>query len=171
MPLYTWSQGEQLTSVKFNSYLRDRSITPCLSSARPGSPVEGQVIYETDTGALKIYRYNVWVPLEGHSVINQQSGTSYTFALSDAGGYVEFTSSSAVTATIPSNASAAFKIGDRIDVTQAGTGAVTFAVPSPNPDGVVLRSFASLSKTRGQWATVTLLKRDTNEWQIIGLLG
>lgn len=170
MAIYTWAQGEQLTSVKFNSYLRDRTITPCESTSRPGTPVEGQIIYETDTGALKIYRYGVWIPMEGHSVINQQSGTGYTFALSDAGGYVEFTSSSPVTATIPSNSTAAFKIGDRIDVTQAGSAVVTFVVPSPNPDGVVLRSFNNWVVTRGQWATVTLVKRGTNEWQLVGLL-
>ena len=57
--------------------------------------------------------------------INAQTGTSYTLVLSDEGKLVTLTSATAVTLTIPTNASVAFPIGTQIDLSQDGAGAVT----------------------------------------------
>ena len=42
-----------------------RLITYCTSSTRPGSPVEGQMIYETDTDLYYGYRGTAWLPIGG----------------------------------------------------------------------------------------------------------
>ena len=60
--------------------------------------------------------------------VNLQTGTTYTFALVDAGETVVFNSGSAITATIPANASVAFPIGTVIRVLQTGAGKLTCAI-------------------------------------------
>jgi hypothetical protein len=65
-----------------------------------------------------------WLPLgvDPTVLVTTQSGTSYTFALADAGSQVLFSNGSAVTATVPPNSSVAFPIGTTIDIEQAGAG-------------------------------------------------
>ena len=58
---------------------------------------------------------------------NAQSGTSYTFALTDGGKMVTGSNSSPTTFTVPTNSSIGFPIGTRIDVLQIGTGKITIA--------------------------------------------
>lgn len=41
------------------------AVTICTSGTRPGSPVEGQVIYETDTDAYYGWRGSIWLPIGG----------------------------------------------------------------------------------------------------------
>jgi hypothetical protein len=66
---------------------------------------------------------------------SQETGSSYTFALSDAFLTKTFNSASAQVATIPPNSSVAFPIGTRIRLMRLGTGTVKFV-----PDtGVTLR--------------------------------
>lgn len=92
-----------------------------------------------------------------------QSGTSYTLGLADAGSVIETTSASAVTVTIPTNATVALPVGSVIEVMQAGTGQVTFTAAS----GVTLRTPASQT-TRTQWSTVGLRKRFVDTWVLSG---
>jgi hypothetical protein len=91
---------------------------------------------------------------------NVQSGTTYTFATTDAGGVVEFTSATAVTATIPANSAEPFGIGSEIKVHQNGAGQVTFSPAA----GVTLRGYSGKTKIAGQYGTVKLRKRATDEW-------
>ena len=70
--------------------------------------------------------------VNGGRTINAQTGTTYTFALSDgsgAGGFPLVTASnaSAQTYTVPPNSSVAFPVGTQIDLVQQGAGAVTIA--------------------------------------------
>lgn len=95
---------------------------------------------------------------------NQQTGTTYTLALSDVGGLVELSNTSSITVTIPLNSSVAFAVGDRIDLLQTNTGQVTVA----GAVGVTLNAYDTQYKLNGQWAAGTLIKRDTNTWVLIG---
>ncbi len=61
------------------------------------------------------------------TTINSQSGTTYTFALTDAWSMVTFNNAAAQTVTVPPNSSVAFPIGTQIDCSQLGAGKVTFA--------------------------------------------
>ena len=98
--------------------------------------------------------------------INEQTGTSYTFVLADSGIYCRFTNSSAVTVTVPPNTSVAFAVGTQIDVIQGGAGKVTLAQGS----GVTINSFNSFKSLIGRYAGATLIKRATDEWDLVGSL-
>lgn len=95
---------------------------------------------------------------------NSQTGTSYTLALTDAGGFVDLSNASAITLTVPPNASVAFPANTRIDLIQAGAGQVTVAAGS----GVTINSKGGNLKLTGQWSGATLVQRSTNSWVLIG---
>jgi hypothetical protein len=105
-----------------------------------------------------------------NSTYNNQSGTTYTFVLTDNQKIVTATNASPQTYTVPPDTGAgsvAFPIGTRIDVIQLGDGKVTIAPGS----GVIINNFPSANRSiAGQYAAVTLLKRDTNTWVLIGNL-
>lgn len=99
--------------------------------------------------------------------INAQTGTSYTFVLTDAGKWFRFTNSSAVTVTIPPHSSVAFPAGTQFDGVAGGSGAVSFAAGS----GVTINSFLSNKKLSGQYAGFTLVQSDTiDTWDLVGNL-
>lgn len=102
-----------------------------------------------------------------NSTYNNQTGTTYTFALADNQKVVTATSASAQTYTVPTNASVAFPIGTRIDVIQLGAGKVTIA---PVSGTVTINSYNGNKSIAGQYVGVTLLKTDTNTWLLIGNL-
>lgn len=95
---------------------------------------------------------------------NAQTGTTYTLALSDRGKVIELNNASAITLTVPTNASVAFPTGTRIDLIQTGAGQVTI---SPS-GGVTVNAKGSANKITGQWSGATLIKRATDTWVLIG---
>lgn len=97
--------------------------------------------------------------------INVQSGTSYTAVLGDAGNMVAMTNAAANTVEIPPNADVAFPVGTRIDLAQDGAGQTTVLAGS----GVTINSRHTL-KLVGQFAKGSVIKRDTNEWDLVGEL-
>jgi len=86
---------------------------------------------------------------------NAQSGTSYTFALTDGGKMVTGSNSSPTTFTVPTNSSIGFPIGTRIDVLQIGTGKITIA----NSVGVILLSQGGNKTIKEQYVACTLWKK------------
>jgi hypothetical protein len=98
---------------------------------------------------------------------NTQTGTTYTFALSDSGKLCTFNNSSAVTVTIPPASSVAFPVDAQILVSQYGTGQVTFAPGA----GVTINSLLAYKSLYGQFAGGLLIKTPTaNTWLLIGTL-
>jgi hypothetical protein len=75
---------------------------------------------------------------------------------------VELTNASAVTVTIPTNASVAFPIGTAISLLQVGAGQVTVVGPS------VTFNYTPGNKTRAQWSSASLVKRGTDSWVMMG---
>lgn len=94
---------------------------------------------------------------------NNQTGTSYTLALTDASLVVECNNASAVTLTVPPNSSVAFDVGTVVEVYQQGAGQVTITAGS----GVTLRA-PNGAKTAAQYAVAAIWKRGTNEWVVTG---
>ena len=86
---------------------------------------------------------------------------NYTLALDDTGRVVSVDSSSAVTVTVPANGTVAFPVGTLINVYRAGTGAVDIVGAS----GVTVRNVGAISD---QFGEVSLRKRDTDEWVLVG---
>jgi hypothetical protein len=95
---------------------------------------------------------------------NNQTGTTYTPVISDAGDVVTLTNGSAITVTVPLNSSVAFPIGTQITFAQTGAGQVTFA----GAVGVTVNSADSALKLRTQYSSGTLIKTATNTWLLIG---
>jgi hypothetical protein len=94
---------------------------------------------------------------------NQQSGTSYTLAASDVNKLVELSNASAITLTVPTNASVAgFSVGAQVNLLQTGAGQVTVGGA-----GVTINGTPGL-KLRAQWSSATLIKRATDTWVIVG---
>ena len=97
--------------------------------------------------------------------INAQTGTTYTAVLADDGKLVTCDNASAITFTIPTNATVAFGIGTQINIMQLGAGQVTIAGA-----GVTFRSEGSKLKTKGQYAVATCCKIATDTWVVVGNL-
>jgi hypothetical protein len=95
---------------------------------------------------------------------NQQTGTSYTLALADNGKVVEVSNSSAITVSVPTN-STAFPIGAQITVLQTGTGQITFSAVTP---GTTTVNGTPGLKLRTRWSSAVLIKRDTEQWVVLG---
>ena len=78
---------------------------------------------------------------------------------------VSHTGGSAVTISIPTDATFNFPIGTSIDILQTNTGAVTIAAVTP---GTTTVNATPGSKLRTQWSSATLFKRAANTWVIYG---
>ena len=99
-------------------------------------------------------------------LINAQTGTTYTFVLTDQGKLVTASNGSAQTYTVPPNSSVAFPTGTTITVIGIGSGKVTLAQGS----GVTIASKDSEKAIDGQHASVTIIKTATDTWQLVGAL-
>jgi hypothetical protein len=94
------------------------------------------------------------------------SGTSKTFALSDANTFQQCTNGSTVTLTVDTNANVAFPVGTEIDIFQEGAGQVVIAAAG----GVTIESAFSNLKIAVQYGGATLKKLATNTWCLVGNL-
>lgn len=98
--------------------------------------------------------------------VNAQTGTGYTLVLGDRSKLVTLTNASAITLTVPTNATAAIAIGSQILLYQGGAGQVTISAAG----GVTIRSNGSKLKLTGQYAVAGLIKIATDEWVAFGNL-
>lgn len=99
---------------------------------------------------------------------NAQTGTTYTFVLTDANNtLVTASNASAQTYTIPLNSSVAYPIGAQINLIQIGAGQVTVVGAS----GVTVASNGATSaqpKCRVQYSAMSLVKNGTDSWYAVG---
>ena len=96
--------------------------------------------------------------------LNNQTGTSYTLVAGDAGDLVTLTNASAITLTVPTNATVPFATGTQITIAQLGAGQVTVA----GAVGVTVSASDSATKLRTQYSAATCIKTGTNSWILIG---
>jgi hypothetical protein len=154
------TQNEEIVFITANSsdtftILRGQSGTSAISHSG-GATVKHVFVSE----ALNAFEagLNETIPL------NTQTGTTYTLAAGDAGELVTLSNASAITLTVPTNATVPFAIGTQITITQAGAGQVTVA----GAVGVTVNSSDNFLKLRVQWSAATLVKTNTNSWILIG---
>lgn len=104
----------------------------------------------------------------GQLTLNAQTGTTYTFVLTDnRNKLVTASNASAQTYTIPLNSSVAFPTGSMINIIAIGTGQVTIQGAS----GVTVASTGATSaapKLRKQYSAATLIKVGTDSWYVVG---
>ena len=96
---------------------------------------------------------------------NVQTGTAYTLVLADAFKLVAMDNIAANTLFVPPNSAVPFPVYTRIDLSQDGAGQTTIAAGS----GVTIRTPETL-KIRKRYGKATLIKRDTNTWDLEGNL-
>lgn len=97
--------------------------------------------------------------------VNDQTGTTYTFALTDSGAYVRLSNAAAITATVPAHTEVAFEAGTQIDLIQAGAGKLTIAAGS----GVTINSANGNKSLSARYAGATLIQTATQDtWDLIG---
>lgn len=95
---------------------------------------------------------------------NNQTGTTYTFVLADAGKTVTSNNASAVTFTIPPQASVAWANNTTLTVRNLGAGVVTIAGGS----GVTVTNTA---QTVAQYGEVKLIRTASNAWTVVPASG
>jgi hypothetical protein len=91
--------------------------------------------------------------------VTQETGTSYSFDSDDANYFITLNNASAISVTIPTNASVGLSIGTKNYVCQTGSGTVTISGAS----GVTLKAHRSTS-TAGVGDVITIIKIDDDEW-------
>lgn len=101
--------------------------------------------------------------------LNAQTGTTYTFALTDNGKLVTASNASAQTYSIPTNATTAFPVGTQINIIQIGAGQVTIQAASSGTTTVSSTgATATAPKLRAQYSAATLIKASTDLWYVTG---
>ena len=102
--------------------------------------------------------------------LNAQTGTTYTFVLTDANNTLVTASNAASqTYSIPTNANVAYPIGSQINIIAIGAGQVTInAVTSGTTTVLSNGATAASPKLRVQYSSATLVKVGTDTWYVIG---
>ncbi len=168
---------KDLLNLNDNAYIIQGTADP--TSSAQNAP-QGSVYLRTGASGGKFYTKQDagsstnWTLLSSGAssavrVINAQSGTTYTFALTDGSGngnnpLVTFGSASTTTVTVPTNASVAFPVGSQIDIIQDGAGIVSFAAAG----GVTINSLNGSLTMQGQYTEASLIKTATNTWDLVG---
>ena len=130
-------------------------------AATTSSQLAGVISDETGSGALV---FGTSPSLSDPKIAvsrNAQTGTTYALVLADAGKLVTLANASAITLTVPTNASVAFPIGTQIMIAQMLAGRVTVS------SSATLRTTPG-AITRTQFSGATLTKIDTDEWLLVG---
>ncbi len=94
---------------------------------------------------------------------NNQTGTTYTFALTDANSIVTGANSSAITHTIPTNASVAFAIPTMIVDIQTGAGLLS-VVPAVGVTLYYQGASVTTVTCSSQWGSIIITQITTNTW-------
>jgi hypothetical protein len=132
-------------------------------------PQDGWQFWITDEARHVRFMGGAWVEVARPGVVRIRTltATDHTLEAVDLGSIVETTGSSAVTVTIPDEATVAFETGALVNVTQVGAGVATvLAVAGVSLNGVVGGSVALI----GQWSGAALTKRGADAWVIQGAL-
>ena len=101
--------------------------------------------------------------------LNPQTGTTYTFALTDNGKLVTASNAGAQTYSIPTNGTTAFPIGTQINIIGIGAGVVTIQAATSGTTTVASTGTVPAAPTlRAQYSSATLIKASTDLWYVAG---
>lgn len=173
-----WTTGEVLAAAEVNGYLMDQSVMvfddAAARLASIPTPTEGMLSYTKNDKMVQVYNGTAWTAVDttistinASNVINTQTDTStnsYTFAPTDNGRTIRFTSGSAVSATVSDLT--ALVAGQRIDVIRDGAGTVTIVAGS----GVTLAGAGTLGTayTMRQYDAATIYCVAADTYRVIG---
>ena len=121
----------------------------------------GSGVIVTDGGSGEA---EIDIPGSAAASINDQTGTTYSPVLADAGDYIRLTNAAAITLTIEPDATTDFAVGTILTFEQGGAGVVTV---SPGA-GVTLNSRGSVFDIAGQHGVATCVKIAADTWTLTG---
>jgi hypothetical protein len=188
--------GNTLSASDLNTYVQQQTVmvfadSTARTTALSGVVSAGMISYLTGTNSLETYNGSAWVAngvgdvtLTGTQTltnktltspiinlgINAQTGTTYTTVLGDNGQLVTLNNASAITVSIPTNASVAYPIGAQINfawITGAGQPTIQ-AVSSGTTTILSTGGTSTAPKLRAVNATATCIKILTDTWIVAG---
>jgi len=144
--------------------------TPALTLSTTTSTSEGRIAWDSTNDKIVVGDGSATVEFAPSTlVLNAQTGTTYTFALTDKDKLVTASNASAQTYSIPTNASVAYPVGTRINIIQIGAGQVTITAVTPATTTIASTGATATSpKLRAQYSSATLMKVATDTWYVIG---
>lgn len=142
--------------------------TPTLTLSSTSSTTSGRMSFDATNDKIVVGDGTNAVEFAASTLaFNPQTGTTYTFVLTDKDNMVTANTSASQTYTVPANSSVAFAIGSQINIIQIGTGQVTIS-PAGGVSIVSTGATTNSPKLRAQYSSATLIKRDTNLWYVVG---
>lgn len=173
---YYWSGTHSFSNdVTFSDVVTARAginnfQNPTARDAAIQSPSAGTVVFirqDNSGNTINQIQYyslttSTWVNYYDAQITTKTA--NYVAALQDSGKTVNMNSSSPVTVTVPTNATAAFPLGSTITVIQTGAGEVSFVEAS----GVTIRSKGNYKKLNMQYSGAQLIKLETDIWILLG---
>ncbi len=123
----------------------------------------GQVLTTNGSGTLSWATDATGGGGSSYSTVRTQSGTSYTLVLGDAGDYIQTTSTTAVTITVPTQATVTWAADTEIYFEQNNTGQITIA----GAVGVTINSSETL-KSFARYSVIALKRVAENVWTLTG---
>lgn len=154
--------------------------TPAASPTVPATPANslalGQIAVGTSVTSIltaNITNYGVLATspfMPKSSVVNAQTGTTYTPVLTDANALVTLNNASAISVTIPTNASVAYTIGTQLTFAWiTGAGQPTISAVTPGTTTIISTGATSASpKLRVANSVATAIKIATDQWLVTG---
>lgn len=113
-----------VTQLSGNLQIIDTNIYtfPCLSSARPGAPFQGMLIYETDTGLIYVWSGAAWTIVTRKY---QQATDVATAETTTGGSYADLATAGPALSNIPLIAGVTYKITVSAFMKNSNTAAVS----------------------------------------------
>ena len=144
--------------------------TPTLTLSTSTSTTEGRLAWDSTNDKIIVGDGSTAREFASSTLaFNAQTGTTYTFVLTDKDKLVTASNASAQTYSIPTNASVAFPIGTQINIIQIGAGQVTInAVTSGTTTISSTGATATAPKLRAQFSSATCIKAATDLWYVVG---
>ena len=144
--------------------------TPTLTLSSTSSSTSGRIAFDATNDKLLVGDGSQVVEYAPSTLLlNAQTGTTYTFVLSDKDKLVTASNGSAQTYSIPTNASVAYPVGSRINIIAIGAGQVTINAVTPATTTIASTgATATAPKLRAQYSSATLIKVATDTWYVIG---
>lgn len=162
--LQTSLDGKSSTS---HTHLLAAGATDVTATATEVNVLDGYTGTTGDLNHISGIASNSGVDINGYRSVVTVSGTTKTFALSDANTFQSCTNGSAVSVTVPPNSSVAYAIGVEIEVWQDGAGVVT---ASPGSGVTINKQSGFNVATNGQYTGFCLKKLATDTWIAFGNL-
>lgn len=133
---------------------------------RRGSLADTDCVFEVQNGAgNQVACVSGEGKIKSLTSMTNDTTTAYVVDLEDQNEYIRLDNASPIMFSVPDNGSVAFPIGTEITVRQVGAGQVTFIEAA----GVTINTAETLTLSlRAKGSTATLVKVDTNEWDLMG---